>query len=62
SLGGNDKFHNLRILHQDIHRLIHLSDMEKIESIIQKLNISEPVLNKINQYRKVCEQENIVLS
>ncbi|WP_171050728.1 group II intron reverse transcriptase/maturase [Bacillus sp. BHET2] len=62
SQGGNDKFHNLRILHQDIHRLIHLTDMEKIESILKKLNISKPILNKINQYRKVCEQENIVLS
>jgi 5-methylcytosine-specific restriction endonuclease McrA len=59
-LGGNNTFQNLRILHQDIHRLIHLSDISKIRILMSKLNINQAILVKINQYPKVCEQEAIV--
>lgn len=59
-LGGNNTFQNLRILHQDIHRLIHLSDISKIRILMSKLNINQAILVKINQYRKVCGLEAIV--
>ena len=39
-LGGNDKFNNLRILHKDIHRLIHQTDKETIDTLITKLGIN----------------------
>lgn len=35
-LGGNDKFNNLRILHKDVHRLIHMTDTTKINIFIYK--------------------------
>jgi len=50
-LGGTDQFNNLRILHKDIHRLIHLKDMNEIVSEIHKLNLNNAMIKKLNQYR-----------
>lgn len=58
-LGGNDKFNNLRILHKDVHRLIHLKDKKAIGTLITKLGITTPVVQKINEYREKCEMELI---
>ncbi|WP_181949939.1 hypothetical protein [Halobacillus karajensis] len=60
--GGSDQFHNLRILHKDIHRLIHMKDIEKIKLHLEKLPQNRLILDKINQYRKVCGVEGIVAS
>jgi group II intron reverse transcriptase/maturase len=54
-LGGNDKFNNLRILHKDVHRLIHMTDKIKINTLIKNLGITQPMLQKINKYREKCE-------
>ncbi len=59
-LGGNDKFHNLRILHKDVHKLIHMKDAIKIDTLKKKLGITEPMLQKINKYREKCELEQII--
>jgi group II intron reverse transcriptase/maturase len=58
-LGGTDDFDNLRIVHKDIHKVIHMSDMDKIKSLISELKLSKPVLNKINQYRRKAKMELI---
>ncbi|WP_221568690.1 HNH endonuclease signature motif containing protein [Alkalihalobacillus sp. TS-13] len=58
-LGGSDQFHNLRILHEDVHRLIHMKDDERINLFLNKLGLNQPMLNKINQYRKVCKLDSI---
>lgn len=58
-LGGNDKFNNLRILHKDVHKLIHMTDKNKINTLIKNLGITQPMLEKINKYRKKCELERI---
>ena len=60
--GGSDKFQNLRILHKDIHRLIHITDIEKIKVYLKQLPQNRLILDKINQYRKVCGVEGIVAS
>ncbi|WP_028784601.1 group II intron reverse transcriptase/maturase [Thalassobacillus devorans] len=60
--GGSDQFQNLRILHKDIHRLIHMKDIEKIRVYLEKLPQNRLILDKINQYRKVCGGEGIVAS
>ncbi|CDQ20189.1 group II intron reverse transcriptase/maturase [Halobacillus karajensis] len=57
--GGTDQFQNLRILHKDIHRLIHIKDIEKIKVYLEKLPQNRLILDKINQYRKVCGVEGI---
>ncbi|WP_308424200.1 HNH endonuclease signature motif containing protein [Paenibacillus albidus] len=58
-LGGSDKFSNLRILHKDVHKLIHCVNRETIDVLLNKLGLTEPMMDKINQYRNRCELEPI---
>jgi RNA-directed DNA polymerase len=58
-LGGNDKFNNLRILHKDVHRLIHRTDKKTIDTLISKLGITTSMVQKINKYREKCGMELI---
>lgn len=58
-LGGSDKFHNLRILHKDVHKLIHMTDTVKMNKLMKNLGITEPMLQKVNKYREKCELERI---
>ena len=58
-LGGKDDFNNLRILHKDVHRLIHATEIETINSYITRLGISNKEVVKINKYRKNCNLEPI---
>ncbi|KIL42563.1 group II intron reverse transcriptase/maturase [Jeotgalibacillus campisalis] len=53
-LGGSDKFNNLRILHKDIHRLIHRKDNEMIVLEIQKFGLNKSMIKRLNQYRIKC--------
>ncbi|NEW05933.1 group II intron reverse transcriptase/maturase [Paenibacillus sp. SYP-B3998] len=58
-LGGGDRFDNLRILHKDVHVLIHAKSNELIEQLIANLGITEAMLSKVNQYRKMSNLEAI---
>jgi RNA-directed DNA polymerase len=58
-LGGDDKFNNLRIIHRDIHKLIHQTHKKTIELLINKLGITKPIIHKINKYRENCGIELI---
>ncbi|UOR12840.1 group II intron reverse transcriptase/maturase [Halobacillus amylolyticus] len=58
-LGGSDQFRNLRILHEDVHQLIHMKDAKRIKFLLYKLGVNQFKLEKINQYRKVCELDQI---
>ncbi|MED3575974.1 group II intron reverse transcriptase/maturase [Cytobacillus praedii] len=58
-LGGTDEFNNLRILNKDIHILIHAVDKQTIKKYIDKLHPNSEVINKINNYRKMCNLESI---
>jgi RNA-directed DNA polymerase len=57
--GGKDEFNNLRILHKDVHRLIHATEIETIKSYINRLGINNKEVVKINKYRKNCNLEPI---
>ncbi|PAV29156.1 group II intron reverse transcriptase/maturase [Virgibacillus profundi] len=59
-LGGTDKFNNLRILHKDIHRIIHRKNTDIISSEIQKFELTDSMINKLNQYRMECGLEKVV--
>ena len=61
-LRGTDKFNNLRILHKDIHRLIHRKNKEKIVLEIQNFDLNYSMIKKINQYRKICGLEEVETS
>ena len=52
--GGDDSFDNLVILHEDIHRLIHLIDLKKISKIIERLSLNKKQIDKINIFRLKC--------
>jgi RNA-directed DNA polymerase len=54
-LGGSDKFHNIRILHKDVHKLIHMTDTVKMNTLLGNSGITEPMIQKINKYREKCE-------
>lgn len=61
SKGGTDKFNNLRIIHVDIHKLIHATKRETIERYLTKWKIegNSKILERINDYRQICENESI---
>ncbi|PAM93510.1 hypothetical protein B4N84_17555, partial [Flavobacterium sp. IR1] len=58
-LGGTDQFNNLRILHKDIHRLIHRKNHEMIVSEITKFGLDNSMIKKVNQYRMKCGLEEV---
>lgn len=58
-LGGTDEFDNLRIIHKDIHKIIHMKDMDKIKTLISKHKMSKKTINKINQFRMKIGMELI---
>jgi RNA-directed DNA polymerase len=41
-LDGSDKFKNLRILHKEVHKLIHMTDTDKMNTLIKNLGITKP--------------------
>ncbi|WP_256815776.1 group II intron reverse transcriptase/maturase [Cytobacillus sp. Bac17] len=60
-LGGTDEFRNLRIIHKDIHKLIHATKLETINSILAEFNFDRKQIEKINRYRKNCKLEEIAI-
>lgn len=58
-LGGDDTFRNLRILHRDVHKLIHATTNQTITKLIQRLDLSNTIINRINQYRNKSNLELI---
>ncbi|MEK4872383.1 group II intron reverse transcriptase/maturase [Niallia sp. FSL W8-1348] len=63
SLGGTDKYDNLKIIHEDMHRLIHATEKETIDKYLVKwkLNQNSKLIEKINALRKKCKNEPIVI-
>lgn len=59
SLGGNDEFSNLRILHKHVHILVHATENETINKYIDMLKPNKKVIERINEYRKKCSLESI---
>jgi Retron-type reverse transcriptase len=60
-LGGTDKFDNLRILHKEVHGLIHASNKETIRKLMNKIGITENMVEQINKYREASNMELIDL-
>lgn len=53
-LTQDDSYGNLMIIHESIHRLIHLKDLEKIQMLLKALKLDEKQLLKVNELRKQC--------
>ncbi|MFE6079494.1 group II intron reverse transcriptase/maturase [Paenibacillus sp. NPDC057886] len=60
-LGGADEYSNLRILHKDIHKLVHATKLETIAKLMSPFGFSDSTILKINQYRKMSNLEPIVM-
>lgn len=57
--GGSDKYNNLIFVHKDIHLLIHSNKNSTQDRIIQKYNLDQEMLKKINKLRKLVGNYNI---
>lgn len=51
SMGGDDKYKNLIIIHKDIHILIHATNKETIQTYLNKIKPDRSQLDKINKFR-----------
>ena len=58
-LGGTDKYQNLKIVHAEIHKLIHATQKETIKKYLQKLNLNKTMLEKLNKLREKAQLERI---
>lgn len=54
SQGGTDKFNNLIIVHEDMHRLIHATRKETLKKLLSKFNLNKKQMTKLNKLRKKC--------
>ena len=61
-LGGTDQYSNLRIVHVDVHRLIHATTPESIQFYLRKAGCyKKPCLDKINRWRASANLPAITL-
>ncbi|WP_326953626.1 HNH endonuclease signature motif containing protein [Aneurinibacillus migulanus] len=59
-LGGTDKYDNLRIVHEHVHKLIHATTPETINKYISLIT-NKKSLKKLNTLRSYCNLEKIVI-
>lgn len=57
--GGTDKYANLRIIHKDIHRLIHAETTQTIDYYLNKYALTQEQVNRVNHYRRTCNLKEI---
>lgn len=50
--GGNDKYENLILVQETVHRLIHATRKETIIQILRSLKLNEKQIQKVNELRK----------
>jgi hypothetical protein len=55
NMGGNDKYENLTLVLEPVHKLIHATEPEIITKYMVAINIDRKSLKKINELRKMAE-------
>ena len=58
-LTKDDSYGNLMILHESVHRLIHMRNQEKIQVLLNVLKLNKKQLKKVNELREQCLNEAI---
>lgn len=53
-LGGDDSYSNLRIVHVDVHKLIHATKVEEIQKLLCILQLTEYQKGRVNALRNQC--------
>ena len=51
ALGGSDKYNNLIMLHDTVHKLIHATNIDTINKLIGETKLDKEQLNKVNELR-----------
>ena len=51
SKGGSDKYDNLILVHADVHKLIHATELTTIQRYLEKCNLTNKQLKKVNELR-----------
>jgi RNA-directed DNA polymerase len=55
----DDSYGNLLIVHESVHRLIHMKNREKIKVLLKALKLDKRQLQKLNELREQCLNEAI---
>jgi RNA-directed DNA polymerase len=58
-LSKDDRYANLIVLHESVHRLVHLKDESKISTLLNALKLNDKQIEKVNQLRKQCKNYTI---
>ena len=58
-LGGTDNYSNLIFILKDVHKLIHATDNKTITKYIRKLKLDEESKRKINELRRLSNNQLI---
>lgn len=59
SLGGNDKYENLVLVLEPVHKLIHAKDKATVQKYLKILNLNAEQLTKVNALRKLAQCDEI---
>ena len=59
NLGGDDKYNNLVLLSDNVHRLVHSTKQETISLYFEELKLDKKQLNKLNKLRVTAGLEEI---
>ena len=51
-------YSNLIVLHEAVHRLVHLKDIEKSKSLLNALQLNKKQKEKVNELRKQCKNDH----
>lgn len=55
-LGGKDKYNNLVLVHEDVHKLIHATNQEIMLTYLEKLNLNSLQMKKLNYLRFILNE------
>lgn len=58
-LSRDDSYSNLIVLHESVHRLLHLKDTGKIKILVDVLQLNNKQIGKVNELRKQCNNYTI---
>ena len=59
SLGGNDKYENLVLVLEPIHKLIHAKDKMTVQKYLKFLNLNAEQMARVNALRKLAQRDEI---
>lgn len=58
-ISKDDSYSNLIVLHEAVHRLVHLKNIDKIISLLEVLQLNKYQKEKVNELRKQCKNYTI---